>query len=190
MTGKSTPLSLRRKIVLIFDQDILTPTQVSSETDELYERSYKSAYKMAAWTALNICHKDNDHIFLTCCIKEDKIFDPAVVSEIINNIFSDEEVKIDKKSIVEAHFEKIKDMLVAKGISASVDIHVGNDSTATDIIHAHRANLVVAQPAEMSALGKTFSLDWAETLSRSSICPITIVRGNDIDDSVLSQVGL
>ncbi|OMJ09347.1 hypothetical protein AYI70_g10970 [Smittium culicis] len=150
MTEKSTPLSLRRKIVLIFDQDILTPTQVSSETDELYERSYKSAYKMAAWTALNICHKDNDHVFLTCCIKEDKIFDPAVVSEIINR----------------------------------------NDTSATDIIHAHKANLVVAQPAEMSTLGKTFSLDWAENLSRSSIIPITIVRGNDIDDSVLSQVGL
>ncbi|OLY80058.1 hypothetical protein AYI68_g5855 [Smittium mucronatum] len=85
MAHESVPLSLRRKVVLIFDQDVLTPTNVSPEIDEAYEKSYKSAYKVAAWAALNICHKDNDHVFLTCVIKEDKLLDPAVVSEIVNS---------------------------------------------------------------------------------------------------------
>ncbi|OLY80057.1 hypothetical protein AYI68_g5854 [Smittium mucronatum] len=79
-------------------------------------------------------------------------------------------------------------MLVSRGISCSVDILVGNQYTASDLLSAHKANVVIAHPAEMSTIGKTLYLDWAETLSRSATCPITIARGNDIDDSILSQI--
>ncbi|PVU97230.1 hypothetical protein BB559_002103 [Furculomyces boomerangus] len=181
----SIPLSLRRKIVLIFDQDVLTPSTVDKAGDEEYERLYKSAYKMAAYVIANVVKKSHDHVFLTCCITEDKYLDPAIVSEIVNNIFSDEEVKIDKKSIVEAHFEKIKNMFVSQGISCSVDILFGPNSDPANFAQIHKAQLVVAQPAEMSAIGKTFYLDWAESMSRAAEVPVLIVRGKDVPETIL-----
>ncbi|PVU94897.1 hypothetical protein BB561_002196 [Smittium simulii] len=183
----SVPLSLRRKVMLIFDQDLLSPghVEIEGERDNMYQERLNNAYKMAAWAADNIIKAETDHVFLSCCIKNDKFFDPAVVSELINNVLYNEENKVDNHKIIQAIFEKILKIYVSRGISCSIDISIDQINTQADLAASHKAAIVVAQPSDLSAIGKAVSLDWAERMARDGPIPTLIVKGSMVPDSIL-----
>ncbi|PVV01312.1 hypothetical protein BB560_004272 [Smittium megazygosporum] len=181
------PLALRRKIVILIDQDLLTPSQAGEEKDELFENNLKQVHKCVAWVVENVVRKNSDHIFLASIIKEDRFFEPAVLSEIFNNVLTNQDEKIDKRTIIESIFEKMAANLSAKDVSCTAEVSSDPQITEADIAASHKAGLIVAVPADPGLISRTLYLDWAEQLVRNGPTPTMILKGAQLDDSLLTD---
>ncbi|OMH79755.1 hypothetical protein AX774_g1888 [Zancudomyces culisetae] len=212
MADQSVPLSLRRKIVIIYNSDDLVPASVEEREQGGYDAKIRNAQKVAAClgrkgpviefkmshaynkegkinrTAQNIIKKESDHLFLTCVITEKKAFDPAVVSEMLSNILGDEEPRIDKKAIVEEELAKLAKKLYDSGVSASVDVRVGNSVEPSVFIEEHNAQLAICQYPELGFLERTFSSSWVESLYKNTNCPVLALKSTTLTDDLLSQL--
>ncbi|KAJ2523301.1 hypothetical protein GGI11_000198 [Coemansia sp. RSA 2049] len=199
--SKHVPLSLRRKIVIALDSDLLVPailanqtaggTAESSEDVNQATQSRFSTFKTVAWAKANIIRESEDHVFLITCVNPEASsatagqLDTATIASMWNSMFYDRENHSSRAKEAEAALRRLAEALSRVGVSVSIEVVLGAPATRIpEYVHAHRGELLVVQAPVRSALASAFSYSWADSCGYSSVCPTVMVKQSDLPDNV------
>ncbi|KAI9500871.1 hypothetical protein GGI25_005017 [Coemansia spiralis] len=186
-SSKHIPLSLRRKLVIALDGDVLVSAN-SSESSEDVNRETKNrfaTFKTVAWVKANIIRPSEDHVFLMTCIDPSSgAIDTATVTAMWNSLFGAENHASRVKQ-AEAALSRLSDALSKVGVSVSTEVVLGPPSEkVSEYVHAHHGEILVVQAPVRSVLMSTISYSWADQCAYAAECPTVIVKQSDLPDHI------
>ncbi|KAJ2761261.1 hypothetical protein H4S06_001296 [Coemansia sp. BCRC 34490] len=196
--SKHVPLSLRRKIVIALDSDLLVPAILASQAESSEDvnqatQSRFSTFKTVAWAKANIIRESEDHVFLITCVNPEassaaaagRLVDTATIASMWNSMFYERENHSSRTKEAEAALRRLAEALSGVGVSVSIEVVLGAPATAIpEYVQAHRGELLVVQAPVRSALASAFSYSWADSCAYSSVCPTVMVKLSDLPDNV------
>ncbi|KAJ1842883.1 hypothetical protein LPJ73_005658 [Coemansia sp. RSA 2703] len=185
MSTHHVPLSLRRKIVIALDPELLVPPPITDDTAEAANSAASNrflSFKTVAWAKANIIRATEDHVFLVTSI------DPTgdkTVAAMWASMFSDQDPHTDRPKEAEAALRRLSEALSRVGVSASVEVMRGEMvEQVTECVRRHRGEILLVQAPERSALASTMWYSWADLCAQQSGCPTVIVKRGDLPDNV------
>ncbi|KAJ1679134.1 hypothetical protein EV182_002662 [Spiromyces aspiralis] len=183
------PLSLRRKIVVVFDAGRLVPQALTPQEEERAEGEFANAVKMLAWIKANILRRSKDHVFLVAVLNNTKVFDKSVISEVFYSLGNEGQKVIDKPRIAEAVLGKLGDKLRPAGISYTVEVVQGPEcEKAVEYCHQHKCELAFCQDAQAIGISRAMWWSWSDRFVKQCPCPCTLIRANELSDSLFSII--
>ncbi|KAJ1644388.1 hypothetical protein J3B02_002436 [Coemansia erecta] len=183
------PLSLRRKIVIALDCDLLIPPPITDDTPESASGSASNrflTFKTVAWAKANIIRPTEDHVFLVTAIDPTaSAVDANVISAMWTSLFSDQDPHVDKPKVAEQSLKRLSEALSRVGVSVSVDVVAGEPGTKIpEYVHLHRGEILVVQAPERSAFASSMWYSWADLCAQRAECPTVMVKKSDLPDNV------
>ncbi|KAJ1820444.1 hypothetical protein LPJ56_001344 [Coemansia sp. RSA 2599] len=183
------PLSLRRKIVIALDPELLIPPPISDDTPEAASGSTANrflAFKTVAWAKANLIRPAEDHVFLVTSIDPtSSAVDTGVLSAVWTSLFSDQDPHVDKPKVAEQSLRRLAEALSRVGVSASVDVVMGEPgSKIPEYVDLHRGEMLVVQVPERGVVASSVWYSWADVCAQKTACPTVMVKRGDLPDNV------
>ncbi|KAJ1877789.1 hypothetical protein LPJ57_003768 [Coemansia sp. RSA 486] len=183
------PLSLRRKIVIALDPDLLIPAPITDDTPEAASGSTTNrflTFKTVAWAKANLIRPTEDHVFLVTCIDPaSSAMDSGVLSAMWTSLFSDQDIHVDKPKVAEQALKTLSEALNRVGVSSSVEVVMGElGEKIPEYVHLHRGEILVVQAPERNALVSSMWYSWADVCAQKAGCPTVLVKKTDLPDNV------
>ncbi|KAJ2779955.1 hypothetical protein GGI15_003718, partial [Coemansia interrupta] len=186
MSSQHVPLSLRRKIVIALDPELLVPPPVTDDTAEAANSAASNrflSFKTVAWAKANIIRPTDDHVFLVTSI--DPTADKTVVSAMWASMIGDQDPHTDRPKEAEAALRRLSEALNRVGVSASVEVMRGDIAEqVAECVRRHRGEILLVQAPERSALVSAVWYSWADLCAQQSTCPTVLIKRNDLPDNV------
>ncbi|KAJ1878676.1 hypothetical protein LPJ66_011845, partial [Kickxella alabastrina] len=194
---QSVPLSLRRKLVIALDPELLTVPATADNTLEAVNEAANEAvinrflsFKTVAWVKANLIRPDMDHVFLVTSLEpagssSSSGIDSTTISAMWTSLFSDQDPHVDQFKVAEAALRRLAHALSLVGVSASMEVLKGGmEDTVPEYVHRHRGEILVLQAPERSTLLSSLAYSWAELCSQKAECPAVIVKRSDLPDNI------
>ncbi|KAJ2718953.1 hypothetical protein GGI07_005500 [Coemansia sp. Benny D115] len=182
------PLSLRRKIVIALDPELLMVPPVTDASEAAAEAAANRflSFKTIAWAKANIIRPNEDHVFLVTSLEPTGSgIDATVISTMWNSLFSEQDPHVDRNKVAESALRKLASDLNRVGVSVSTEVLFGVlGDKVPEYVHDHRGEILVVQAPERTALASTLAYSWAETCAQKSECPTIIVKKTDLPDNI------
>ncbi|KAJ2776796.1 hypothetical protein H4R18_005478 [Coemansia javaensis] len=181
------PLSLRRKIVIALDSQLLlskTPAESDGEADM---QGRFQAFKTVAWAKANIVRAHEDHVFLVTCVESSGpgIVDGPTLAMMWSSMVGDVDVRRDLRVEAGGALRRLAEALSGVGVSATAEVLNGAPAEAVPrFVHDHRGELLVVQAPARTAVASALWYSWADHCAHSAACPTVVVKESDLSDNV------
>ncbi|KAI8319491.1 hypothetical protein GQ54DRAFT_313528 [Martensiomyces pterosporus] len=182
------PLSLRRKLVIALDADVLAAParpDTSEEASEAVDNRYAS-FKTVAWIKANIIRPMQDHVFLVTSVDPNAApIDTATISAMWTSMFGGSDEHVDRVKVAEASLRRLAEALNRVGVSTSIDVLMGAPGEKVpEYVHQHKGEILIVQAPSRSVLAQTFSYSWADLCAHTTECPTVLVKQTDLPDNI------